>query len=166
MRIFVLSALGLLLFVSTAAADIGTYAKWKCKAPCAVTYSIDPAFPDSERQSIRQAAAGWANPNISYVEVAAEGQVQVNVGAGGFWFFAGVDHGRIEGVAIYIDYKWFGTEQVRGAYCHELGHGLGFAEPDGDDGSCMADLSFTVPSVMDFRVLADLYPLHGRAAYR
>lgn len=158
-----------LLAASPAGATIGWYAKWQGTPPITVAVS-GPAFSvfnGTQRMLFEAAMADWsASPHVEFVLGNGRAKVYVDDRCAGSCVTPKFANGKLHSVALHFPAAYLNFVDVQGYFCHELGHALGLGEGypvevTGDAGSCMADPSVLHPSVMDFDVLAEMYPLGG-----
>ena len=162
-RLFALTALAVMLvFVTTTAADIGWFAKWRT-APVGLKVNLD-ALPASERPHFLAAMNDWnASPVVQLVEGNGGSKVKVKVETvcNPACSFPNHSNQRLHSITLSFNPTIFTWGDQQWVYCHELGHALGLgegypSEVTGDFGSCMAGEGLH-PSQMDFDVLAGMY---------
>ena len=153
-----------LIACSTAAGDIGWYAKWGGRTPITVRVAGVGNLP-AEQQPLFAAAMGdWSlPPSVDVTAGSGKVKVTVDTRCPVACTQPNASNGVLHGATIHINPQVFAWSDAQWVYCHELGHALGLGEPDpsGDYGSCMTGSSPNGglhPSQQDYDTLAVMYP--------
>lgn len=154
------------------------HAKWDCKAPCTITYSIDPSFPARSAEIIREIYRDISvAPEVEFVE-RPNGTANVRwhtcessrdrelAGVCGFWTHIAVAGGQRAFATIkYVETKidstsWDQLVDLKSYLCHEALHTLGFKHAPRYLPSCFNGTSPTYqPGQEDFELISIMYPL-------